>query len=141
MKPIANTIVGYIEEEPNMFNHGRWVGDRPTFFLRVYYPQKREEWTKNPRKSASIAFRTRKFPFVIHPRILEEVKSKGPWKGQFVVVTYYIETVERLEEARVLLYATDIHPLLEDFPEVKLDQGNIWIDANSIEEDIKDVEI
>lgn len=141
MKPIANTIVGYIIEEPNIANHGRLVGDKPTFFLRVFYPQRKQGWTKDPTKAQCLANRTRRIPFIIHPNSIEAITGGSPWRGQFVVVTYYVDVVEKGEEYKVLLYATSVEKLLDDYPEANISQESLWIDSNLVEKEIADVSI
>lgn len=142
MKPIANVMVGYITEEPKKYNHGSIVGERPTFFLRVFYPHKKDGWTKEPKEVLSPRKKTRRFPFIIHPRLLAQIKAGGPWRGQFVCVTYYPEIIERANKGyAIVLYATNVESLLQDFPESHVSEDRLWIDANSVAREIEDVEI
>lgn len=142
MTPIANTMIGYITEEPNSYYHGKLVGMKPTFFLRVYYPMRKEGWTKTPEQTTDESRRTRKFPFVIHPRLLRQVQEGGPWKGRFVVVTYYPEVVERdKDEHTILLYATNVENLLADFPQALVANDGMWLDLNKIERPIDEAEL
>ena len=142
MRPIANVMTGYIIEEPNDFWHGKLIRCKLTFFLRVFYPMTKEGWTKSPAETGAMTNKSRKFPFIIHPNALEQVMARKPWKGQFVTVTYYVDVVEKSSRGyAVMLLATRIERMLDDFPEAKVNDNVIWMDSNAIEEEIGDVEI
>jgi len=134
MKPFQYKIVGYIADEPGDFYHGRWLGNRPTLLLRVHYPMPKEDWKLIGDEPKTEEKRTRCFPFVIHPNYMNELKSKGPMRGQIVIATFYLDTVERGKTIRVMPVLTRVENIIEDFPHSTLNKESIWIDANSIEE-------
>ena len=141
MKPIANYLVGMVEEEPTDFDHGKLIGIKPTFFLRVFYPMRKEGWTKDPDMVCGESARTRRFPFVIAPSILPAIQQGAPWGGKFVLVTYYPDIVERNKEAdyAVMLTAVRVESLVADFPQSVVNTEGLWLDSNVLGREVDDV--
>lgn len=116
MKPFIFQMVGYVMDEVQDFYHGRWLGDQPTLLLRVYYPMKKPKWDRTPDRVASLAKRTRCFPFIIHPKRLDDIKALGSLKGQFVVVSFYLDTNEQGKTIRVIPYAVRVENIVDGYP-------------------------
>lgn len=135
MRPFQYKMVGYAKEDPYDFYHGKWLGAIPTLVLLTEYPNEKEDWAGEGKKGKPGDNKCRHFPFIIHPNFLNELKKMGTIAHNYVVVTYYIDTMERGKTIKAMLIATRIELVKESFPYAKKNEAGLYINANTIVED------